>query len=75
MTDGKDTINFGASGYSDFTKHGDMVRKEAYIARHKQNEDWTKSSVKTAGWMNKHVLWNKPTLKENPDDINKSLKT
>ena len=64
MVDGKKKISFGASGYSGFTKRGDMVRKEAYLARHKKNEDWTKSSVKAAGWMSKHVLWNKPTLKQ-----------
>ena len=39
VTDGKKKISSGASGYSDFTKHGDMVRKEAYIARHTNNED------------------------------------
>ena len=74
VIDGKKEISFGASGYSDFTKHGDMVRKEAYIARHKKNEGWTKSGVKAAGWMSKHVLWNRPTLKASVDDINKMFK-
>ena len=40
----------------------------------KNNEDWNKSGTKTAGFYSKHVLWNKPTLKESIDDINKRFK-
>ena len=72
--DGTKTVSFGEKGASDFTKHKDKDRKEAYIARHKKNEDWTKSGVKTAGFYSKHVLWNKPTIKESIDDINKRFK-
>ena len=36
VIDGKNKISFGASGYSDFTKHGDTYRKEAYINIHSQ---------------------------------------
>ena len=45
-------------------KHGGTDRKDRYIARHKKNEDWTKSGAKAAGFYSKHVLWNKPTLKK-----------
>ena len=38
-----------------------------------KNEDWTKSGVKAAGWMSKHVLWNKPTLQASVADINKEF--
>ena len=72
--DGTKIISFGEKGASDFTKHKDKDRKERYIDRHKKNEDWTKSGVKTAGFYSKHVLWNKPTLKESIDDINKRFK-
>ena len=74
LVNGTKTVRFGQQGASDFTKHNDKVRKEAYIARHKKNEDWTKSGVKTAGFYSKHVLWNKPTIKESIDDINKKFK-
>ena len=30
--------------------------------------------IKAAGFYSKHVLWNKPTLKESIDDINKRFK-
>ena len=73
--DGTKTVSFGQKGASDFTKHKNTDRKERYIDRHKKNEDWTKSGVKTAGFYSKHVLWNKPTLKESIDDINKRFKS
>ena len=71
---GSKTVSFGQKMASDFTKHKDKYRKEAYIARHKNNEDWTKSGVKTAGFYSRWITWNKPTLKESIDDINKRFK-
>ena len=41
VIDNKKTIHFGSSGYSDYTKHKDTERKDAYIQRHKKNENWT----------------------------------
>ena len=72
--DGTKTVSFGEKGASDFTKHKNTYRKERYIDRHKKNEDWNKSGAKAAGFYSKHVLWNKPTLKESVDDINKRFK-
>ena len=43
---------------SDYIKHKHPDRKALYIARHKNNEDWTKAGVKAAGWMSKSLLWN-----------------
>ena len=74
LVNGSKTVSFGQKGASDFTKHKNTDRKERYIDRHKKNEDWNKSGVKTAGFYSKHVLWNKPTLKESIDDINKRFK-
>ena len=71
---GTKTVSFGQKGASDFTKHKNTDRKERYIDRHKAREDWNKSGAKTAGFYSKHVLWNKPTLKESIDDINKRFK-
>ena len=69
--DGKTAVSFGQKVALDFTKHKDKERKDSYINRHKKNEDWTKPGVNTAGWMSKHVLWNKPTLQASVADINK----
>ena len=73
--DGSKTISFGQKGASDFTKHTNKDRKDQYIDRHKVREDWAKSSVKTAGWMSKHVLWYKPAIQASIDDINKKFKS
>ena len=72
--DGTKTVSFGQKGASDFTKHKNTDRKEAYIARHKNNEHHGLSGVKTAGFWSANLLWNKPTLKASIDDINKRFK-
>ena len=69
----KKTVPFGQKGAQDFTKHKDKERKDRYVDRHK-NEDWTQTGIQTAGWMSKHVLWNKPTLQASVADINKKFK-
>ena len=74
VIDGKKTVSFGAKGYSDYTLHKDTERKERYVNRHKKNEDWTKSGIKTPGFYAKHVLWNKPSLKGSVEDMNKKFK-
>ena len=65
-------ISFGASGYSDYTKHKDPERKKRYIDRHKKNENW--GNVESAGFLSRYILWNKPTLKESIKDINEKNK-
>ena len=72
VIDNKKTIHFGASGYSDYTKHKDDSRKDAYIQRHKKNENW--ADFKTAGFYAKHILWNKPSILESVKDTNKQFK-
>jgi len=62
-------VNFGQKGALDYTQHKDPKRKERYIRRHEKNEDWDLSGIKTAGFFAKHLLWNKPTLQESADDI------
>ena len=44
--------------------------EKMHILAATKNEDCIKSSVKAAGWMDKHVLWNKPTLQASVADIN-----
>jgi len=63
-------ISFGAAGYSDFTIHKDPERKNRYIERHKKNENW--NNPETAGYLSRFILWNKPTIKESINDINKN---
>ena len=62
-------VLFGAAGYSDFTKHKDEDRKQRYISRHKNNENWSKSGIDTAGFWSRWLLWNLPTIKDSYNDI------
>ena len=81
VIDGKKTVSFGATGYSDFTKHKDEDRKKNYIARHKPNQDWKDASQNsrgirdhtTAGFWAKNILWNKPTIEASVRDTNKKF--
>ena len=49
ITDIGKKLLFGAYGYSDYTIHKDEKRKLRYISRHKNNENWGKSGINTAG--------------------------
>ena len=64
-------IYFGARGYSDYTIHKDPERKQRYIERHKEKENWTKSGINTAGFWSRWLLWNKPTIETSYNDIKK----
>ena len=64
-------IHFGQSGYSDYSQHKDDERKQRYIARHKANEDWTKSGIDTAGFYSKNILWNQKSIEASIDNLNK----
>jgi hypothetical protein len=56
------TTHFGFKGSSTYIDHNDDKKKDAYIARHKVNENW--NDPKTAGALARYILWNKKTLKE-----------
>lgn len=61
------TIRFGAAGMSDFTKHRDEARKQRYLDRHRERENW--NDILTAGAWSRWLLWNKPTIRESLADI------
>ena len=62
-------VHFGHSAYEDYTMHKDETRKKSYVSRHKSSENWNKAGIRTAGFWSKHLLWNKPTLRESIQDI------
>lgn len=59
-----DRVDFGAKGYSDYTKHRDPKRKQLYILRHAINEDHSPRGIYTAGFWSRWLLWNQPTITE-----------
>lgn len=52
--------HFGQRGAGDFTQTGDESKKEAYLKRHRVNENW--NDPKSAGALSRWILWNKPTI-------------
>lgn len=67
------TIQFGAKGYSDFTINKDIQRKRLYINRHKSNENWGKTGIKTAGFWSRWLLWNETTISKSIKSIEKKF--
>ena len=60
LVDGrKRTVPFGANGYEDYTQHKDPTRKERYLKRHKERENWRDPT--TPGFWSRWYLWNLPT--------------
>ena len=74
VINGGKTIHFGHSQYQDYTTHHDSKRKELYINRHKERENWTKSGVDSPGYLSRFVLWNKPSIEASIADLNKKYK-
>jgi hypothetical protein len=67
------TVPFGQRGYSDFTKHKDVTRRQRYIERHaRMREDWNDPA--TPGALSRWVLWNKPTLRASLADFKRRFK-
>lgn len=54
------STHFGLKGSSTYIDHNDDKKKDAYIARHKVNENW--DDPKSAGALARYILWNKKTL-------------
>ena len=65
-------VRFGAKGYSDFTIHKDVNRKNRYIRRHSKRENW--NDFLTPGFYARWILWNKPSLDASIKDLNNRYK-
>lgn len=59
--DGREIVTpFGQKGYSDFTKHKDVTRRQRYLRRHKgMGEHWDRPT--TAGSLSRWILWGPST--------------
>ena len=54
--------HFGASGYDDFTKSRNEVKRRNYIARHSANETFI--NPKAASTLARYILWEEPTVEK-----------
>jgi len=53
-------VKFGAVGYSDLTQHKDFKRMEAYLDRHRTNEDWNDPT--SPGALSRFILWSSTSI-------------
>ena len=65
------TSHFGSAGMSDYTKHKDDERKQRYLDRHRNNENW--DDYMTPGSLSRFILWNKPTINASYNDYLKKF--
>ena len=65
--------HFGSKKGQNFLDHQDARKKKAYIARHKGQEDWTKSGIHSAGFWSYWIGWTEPTLLEAVRKIEKKF--
>lgn len=56
-----------------FLIHHDEDRKKRYIARYEYNEDWTETGLDTAGFWSRWLLWNKSTIVQSINDIDRKF--
>jgi len=71
-------VKFGSSSNMDYTKYfkrdgkevADM-KKSAYKARHRKNEDW--NDVSSAAFWAVRILWNKPTVASSLADVKRKF--
>jgi hypothetical protein len=66
------TTHFGASGYTDYTLSKDEKKKQAYLDRHRTNENW--NDYMSAGSLSRYILWNKKTLSASIADYKSRFK-
>lgn len=68
----KKSTTFGARGYSDYTIHKDINRRNRYIARHLV--DLKTKDPTRAGYLSMYIIWNYPTVEQSVVDYKKRLK-
>jgi len=62
-------VNFGSRGSSTFLDHKDEKKRQAYVARHRVNENF--NDPISAGSLSRYILWNKTTLSASIADFKK----
>ena len=73
--DNKKTIHFGQAFASDYTLNKDDKRKENYISRHSKENNNNINNVKSAGFLSRNILWNKPSISQSINSLNKKYKS
>ena len=62
-------VHFGQKESSTYIDHKDDKKKDAYIARHKVNENF--NNPLSSGSLSRYILWNRTTLSASIADFKK----
>ena len=65
-------VHFGAKNSSTYIDHNDEQKKDAYIARHRVNENFNKPMTPSS--LSRFILWNKTTLSASIADFKRKFK-
>lgn len=65
-------VSFGDSKFQDYTQHKDDERRFKYLNRHRPGEEW--HDLKTAATFSRWLLWEKKTLSEAIDNMEKRFR-
>lgn len=55
-------VHFGLKGGNTYIDSGDKIKRAAYLARHKKNENW--NDPYSAGALSRYLLWGDSTSLE-----------
>jgi hypothetical protein len=65
-------IQFGSKVSTTFAEGASEQKKDAYLARHKVNEDWTKVN---AGALSRWILWSAKSIKQGIANFKKNVRS
>jgi hypothetical protein len=65
------SIHFGSKGSKTFAEGASKEKKEAYIARHRVNENWNQIN---AGSLSRYVLWSQPSIAAGVKEFKRKFK-
>ena len=64
-------IKFGSATSTTYAEGATKQKQEAYLKRHRVNEDWNKRS---AGALSRWVLWSAPSISQGVKEYNRYVK-
>jgi hypothetical protein len=67
------TLQIGQAGAEDFTLGASETKKNSYIKRHQARENHGISGITTRGFWSRWLLWDKPTITEAINNIEKKF--
>ena len=64
------TIQFGSKGSKTYAEGASEEKRDAYLARHRVNENWSKVNP---GSLSRYVLWSAKSIKQGIKNFNQKV--